>query len=378
MAETPQQDSPPSLWRLARLCGRSPLALAQEIVRLRIGPGRLSFRDYVELGLFDRAALGTADKTTFVGFHAAQRIWMLANFRVDLFGLLNHKLAADVLFAAHGFPVLQAMAIYREGVGLECPFRIAGPTGLRAFLMDNAHYPLFGKPLDGRQSLGSASLERYDPAQDRLVTTTGQRLPLIDYMAQVKAHARCGYLFQRRASPHAAIRHICGDRLATIRVLTIVTKGQPKILRACWKIPAGINTADNFWRPGNLLAQLDLDSGRVLRVMRTQGTARVELTHHPDTGAAIRGTTVPNWPQVTRLAAEAARVVPDLPLIGWDVAPVDDGAILVEPNETPDFGLHQIADRRGILDDAFRDFLAERKRDLAERSEAARQHHRGR
>jgi hypothetical protein len=48
-----------------------------------------------------------------------------------------------------------------------------------------------------------------------------------------------------------------------------------------------------------------------------------------------------------------------VPLIGWDMAATEDGAVIVEPNFTPDFDLAQLADRRGILDDQFKAFLAD-------------------
>ena len=38
-----------------------------------------------------------------------------------------------------------------------------------------------------------------------------------------------------------------------------------------WKIPAPHNIADNFWRPGNLLAALDRHTGEVKRVTTNVG-----------------------------------------------------------------------------------------------------------
>ena len=123
--------------------------------------------------------------------------------------------------------------------------------------------------------------------------------------------------------------------------------------------------ADNFRRPGNLLAQLDLESGSVVRVVRGNGANFDEIAHHPDTGTRIVGIVVPNWQEVTRLALEGAKVLEEMPLVGWDIAPVDSGAVIVELNETPDFKLHQVADRRGMLDATLKTFLAERKNHAA-------------
>ncbi|MDE2462697.1 MAG: hypothetical protein KGO02_03140, partial [Alphaproteobacteria bacterium] len=188
----------------------------------------------------------------------------------------------------------------------------------------------------------------------------------------VKAHARTGYQFQLRVTPHAAVREMCGDRLATVRLLTILMDGKPQIIRACWKIPAGVHAADNFWRPGNVLAELDLASGRVLRAIRRRANDCDEITHHPDTGVRITGTVVPNWNEVTQLACDSARILDELPLVGWDIAPVDSGAILAEANVSPDFRLHQLADRRGLLDPTFTHFLKRRRRDFKDAIRAAK------
>ena len=51
----------------------------------------------------------------------------------------------------------------------------------------------------------------------------------------------------------------------------------------------------------------------------------------------------------------------EVPLIGWDMAAVEGGALIVEPNFTPDFFMTQLADRRGMLDARFNAFLEGRK-----------------
>ncbi len=344
---------------------RSHLGMLMECAMLRLAGGRLSFAEYLQLKLFDDDVYTRTDKKVFVGVKAFPKIWRQANFRINQIGVAKNKIASAIWFATHGLPVLPTTALFHEGVGRPGPFLLRSDDELRAFLTTSGNYPLFGKPIDGYQSLGSASVERYNATRDCLVATTGRRISLGSFMEYVKAHAAGGYQFQPRISPHANVRAMCGDRLATVRVLTTVTNGRPHIQRACWKIPTGDHAADNFWRPGNLLAQLDLESGRVLRVIGGAGTDYEEITHHPDSGLCITGTVVPNWHEVTQLALDGAKLLEDLPLVGWDIAPVDAGAVLVEANATPDFRLHQMADRRGMLDPAFSTFLKQRRRDAA-------------
>jgi hypothetical protein len=347
--------------QMASAAGTGHLGIVRDFARLAVGPGRLSFAEYVALRLFDAQRYAGIDKKAFVGLAVSRKIWLQINFRFDLHGLAANKIASSGLFGAYGLPTIPILAVYSDQIGMASDRMLRGADALRSFLRDPGHYPLFGKPTDSLQSLGSASLDRVDTATNELVAFGGRRIPLDAFVAEIGTHYGAGYLFQRRLSPHRDVRALCGDRLATVRVLTVVSGGVPRILRACWKIPAGGNAADNFWRSGNILARLDLQSGRILSTVRGTGIDCVEPTHHPDTGAALVGAAVPNWPAVTELALEAAKVVPDLALIGWDIAPVDGGAVLVESNEAPDFILPQMADGRGILDDDFKRFLAERK-----------------
>ncbi|HVM77798.1 MAG TPA: sugar-transfer associated ATP-grasp domain-containing protein [Stellaceae bacterium] len=335
--------------------------LIREFARLALGPGRLGFDEYMTLGLFDAKRYAGTDKKAFVGLTASRKIWTQANFRFDLLGLAMNKIASSALFGAYGFPTIPLLALYSGRAGKASGRMLAGAEALRAFLLDPSHYPLFGKPMGGTQSLGSASFDGIDATKRELIAYGGRRVPLESFVAEVAANYADGYLFQRRVSPHRDVLSLCGDRLSTVRVLTVIRGGVPKILRACWKIPAGENAADNFWRSGNILARLDLETGRVTAALRGTGLGISEPSHHPDSSAPILGATVPSWRAVKETALGAAEVLPDLALIGWDIAPVDGGALLVECNQAPDFILPQMADARGILDEEFKAFLAERK-----------------
>ncbi|HYM02458.1 MAG TPA: sugar-transfer associated ATP-grasp domain-containing protein [Stellaceae bacterium] len=351
----------PALRKLAAESGSSYFKVLREYMRLAMGPGQLSFPEYMVLRAIQSEFPPTAETKAFVGIKAARTIWAQANFRSEFYEILNSKIASTALLAAYGLPTIPTLALYCTRAGVASPTLMRTEEALREFLTDERNYPLFGKPLDGEMSLGSASLAAYRRTDDRVIDIAGKTIALGDYIADLTKHYGGGYLFQRRVSPHTMVRDICGDRLATVRVLTILSEGKPRILRACWKIPAGENGADNFWRPDNLLAQLDRETGHIQRVIRRTADGIEEIARHPDSGAPLVGTLVPSWRAVTEAALEAAKVLPDVALIGWDVAPVDAGAVIVEPNHTPDLMLHQLADRRGILDADLRRFLDERK-----------------
>ena len=355
-----------ALRQMAAIAKASPLALMRDFAVLAFGPGQVSFADYRRLRLFDEAFYAGVDRRAVIGQKRNCQINLTVNYRHDWMGLLADKIASASYLAAYGFPTIPPVAIYADKLASAASWVIRDPGALRAFLMKEEYYPLFGKPTEGMQSLGSAPLHRYIPSTQCVETTDGRMLRLEALVSGIVEHYAQGYVFQKLLSPHAAIRALCGARLATIRVVTMAVDGEAKVFRACWKIPAGANAADNYWRAGNLLAQIDPTNGRVLRVTSGSGLELCEHTAHPDTGAPLVGAQVPCWRELVDTAVEAAKLMRHMPLIGWDMTVLEAGPVIVEMNEQPDFFLNQLADRRGVLDPELLAFMDTQKRKAAD------------
>jgi hypothetical protein len=345
----------------------SPLRLMRDYVGLSFGPGKISFKDYTQLRLFDEAFWAGADRKAVAGQHRGVAIHQQVNYRHEWWGLIDNKIAMASYLAAYGFPTIPVLAVYSDNLCTTAAHVVRNAEGLRKVLADESHYPMFGKPTEGLQSLGSVGLRRYMPQTKSLETIDGRSVALDAFVSDIIGHYADGYLFQRFVSPHSAIRALCGDRLPTIRIVTLNLESGPKVFRACWKIPAGRNIADNYWRDGNLLAQIDVAQGTVLRVLSGTGLGLAHHTAHPDTQVGMVGFQIPHWGAMVATVTEAARLMQHVPLIGWDVAALESGPVIVEMNARPDFLMPQLADARGILDAELTDFIAVQKRKSAER-----------
>ncbi|KAF2991284.1 hypothetical protein OGR47_03985 [Methylocystis sp. MJC1] len=347
-----------SLQRAAAMTGCSPMQLTREYSRLAFGPGKVTFEDYVKYRLFDDAWLAGADKADFVGARRNRDLVVEINYRHDWHGLLTNKLASQSYLAAYGLPTIAPLAIYAPGLAIASDRLLPSREALRGFLLDARHYPIFGKPVESFQSLGALALLGCDAANGELIAVGDKRLKIDEALDDIERHYAAGYLFQKMVKPHQGLIPKIGERLATVRVLTIATPEGPKAFRAGWKIPAAGNVADNFWRAGNMLAGLDFETGRLLHATTGVGFEMKDVTRHPDTGAELIGLQVPDWQKMKAVAVEGAKVLRHFGIVGWDIAATDDGPMIVEANETPDFSLVQIADRRGILCKEFNDLLA--------------------
>lgn len=347
-----------SMQRAAAQTGAPPMQLMREYSRLAFGPGKLSFEDFVKFRLFDDAWIGGAEKADFVGARRNRDLVVEINFRHDWHGLLTNKLVSQAYLATYGLPTIAPRAIYAPGMNIPSDKRLRTRAELRDFLLESANYPLFGKPVESFQSLGALALIGCDADSGDVIAVGDKRLNVEATLDDIEAHYSAGYLFQKMVKPHRDLVPVIGERLATVRILTIATPEGPKAFRAGWKIAAAGNVADNFWRAGNMLAGLDFETGRVTRVTSGVGFEMKDVTHHPDTGAELIGLAVPDWEKMKATAVEGAKVLRHFGIIGWDMAATDDGPVIVEANETPDFGLVQIAERRGIICKEFNDLHA--------------------
>jgi Sugar-transfer associated ATP-grasp len=355
-----------ALLKIVAASKTSPLKIMRDYVGLAFGPGKITFEDYSQLRLFDSAFWSGVNLRTVVGRRGSAAIYQAINYRHDWWALAANKVASTSYLAAHGFPVIPILAIYCSNLKTGTANVACNEQQLRKILTVDSNYPMFGKPAEGVQSLGSVGLRRYVPQTKSLETHEDREIPLETFVEQLRTNYPAGYLFQKFLVPHTAIRALCGDRLATVRVITLATEAGPKVFRVCWKIPAGANVADNYWRKGNLLAKIDISQGRVLRAVSGVGLDLVQHDRHPDTNAPLIDFQIPHWQHALDTVIEAARMMRHIPLIGWDVAVLDEGPVIVEMNENPDFFLPQLADGRGVLEAELTDFMAVQKRKFAE------------
>jgi hypothetical protein len=364
VAAPPEHGSAPlaALRDLAAASGMSPIQAVRDFAGLAMGPGKISFEDYVRLRLFDPAYWAGCDRRTVVGQRCNRDLVVEINYRHDWYGLVSDKIASTTYLAAFGLPTIPIVAIYAPRLTRGAAHVLRSRADLERFLAREDVYPLFGKPADGFQSLGSIALRQAHRESDELETINGTAIRRDDFLDDVCLHYDGGYIFERFMAPHPDASRLYGERLGTTRIVTLCDADGPQIFRASWKIPSGQNTADNFWRSGNLLAKIDVDSGAVEKAVSGAGFETKFETHHPDTGAPLIGAAVPCWADVKEVALEGARVMRHVPMLGWDLGSAAEGPVIVEMNETPDLFLNQFADARGVLEPRFMAFMTEQKR----------------
>ncbi len=332
---------------LVRQCG--------EILRLSRERGRLGPAEYYDYRVF-LDALPYAAKREFLGWRGEAQLEFL-NQRA-WHALANDKLAFSAAMAGVGIPLARTVAIFHEARRYFGNVPCYGDNAeLADFLRTNPIWPLFAKPVQGTYGRGTALIEGYDSKDDALVLAHEAPRQVDDYVGRLQNPGRLGFLFQEVLAPHPALRAVCGERLSSVRVVTIYPQTGAKVHRAIWKIPVGRNITDNFehGRSGNLLAAVDLDTGIALAAVAGIGRDRRVVERHPDTGAMLEGVALPEWSVVKDLALRGTRSMPGLRFQNWDISFARDGPTVLEVNLYGAGGtdLSQMASGKGLLDAEF-------------------------
>ena len=335
--------------RAALFAGKRFITMLREIIALRYGPGRLTMAEYFYYRLWDQP-LSLEEKTRYVGKKALHGIHLACNDHA-WYAVTQDKLLFHAAATGAGLPVPELLAVVhsgREAIGKPA---LATAEATASVLGDPTLYPFFAKPIAGIYSLGAISADRLD-ARARVYLADGTERSTTDLAAELTADAG-GMLVQRRLQPAASIARDFGNRLWSIRLLVLLTEDGPQITRAVAKVPAPGNVADNFWRPGNMIAAVNIETGAIERVVRGTGMEMEVGFDHPETGKRMVGTVLPDWCQLLDVVQRAARTFPGVRTQSWDVALTDDGPVLLEVNWGGDLNLAQLAYGCGVLDERY-------------------------
>ena len=131
----------------------------------------------------------------------------------------------------------------------------------------------------------------------------------------------------------------------TVRVVTFVADGTPTLLWAFLKTGRGGSFTDNG-ASGGIMAGIDLADGKVT----TPGVdeAGVRYLCHPDSGVPFVGFRTPEWEALRHRCLALAAVLPQVRLVGWDMAHTEAGWTVVEGNAQPEMIGPQAAFGRGM------------------------------
>ena len=157
---------------------------------------------------------------------------------------------------------------------------------------------------------------------------------------------REGLLAEEYISQLAELAQFNPSSVNTLRIMTLLAAdGRVRVLTAALRCGNGPQCADNL-SLGGIASLVDTATGLVT-------TPGIDLRcrryiRHPQSGKELVGFQVPFWERIMAIVKAAARVVPTVRYVGWDVALGRSGTVhLVEGNAAADADVTEMPDQIG-------------------------------
>jgi hypothetical protein len=166
-------------------------------------------------------------------------------------------------------------------------------------------------------------------------------------------------LVQRRLENGGSIAPLTAGSLATLRIVTLRPKpgASASLLGAVLRMPSRTDAITDNFAGGGIAAPV-LDASGTLGTGCTNVVGARRLRTHPLTGAAIEGHRIEEFGDAVRTALAAHELFPDVLSVGWDVAILAAGPIIVEGNIAWCPELMQQAEERMLLATPYGDACA--------------------
>lgn len=177
------------------------------------------------------------------------------------------------------------------------------------------------RPIDGEGGKGIEKYEYINDEESKIVYSS------LLFKKQL--------LVEQCIKQHPDMNKLYNKSVNTLRMFTFYKDGQAYFLQAILKVGNG-GVVDNF-SSGGMYTYVD-DEGTVYAEAIDQMDNK--YYKHPISNETIVGFKVPMFKEAVGMVKEAAKVVPEMGYIGWDVAISEDGPVLVEGNCYP--GVFQV------------------------------------
>ena len=346
-----QLDLVSALKKAAALSGSKPMRIMADWWKLKKKVGALSFEEYIEYRLYDPSYTQEA-KEDFV---SEKLHWQMTGKACDLSwrAATEDKWLSYEILAKLGHPTPQTIAVADQTSRQYGPTRkLATLEEFVEFATSLSEFPVFAKPNREVGSFGAYLIEGL--SGNDLVIAGGEKVSMAE--AYDSVFSKTEYLFQKFIHNHSDILKY-SKYLATVRTLNIIKDGELKTPFTLLKIPSSKSIADNYWREGNLLANIDPKSGEILRVVSGKGLSVKEHEQHPETGHQLVGEHLPHWSKLLELNEACALTFSPVRYQSMDIAITEAGPVVIEINTGGSFMLPQLASGTGFLTPDVRDFF---------------------
>ena len=120
----------------------------------------------------------------------------------------------------------------------------------------------------------------------------------------------------------------------SVRVSTVIdARGEVRVVKAALRCGIGDTLVDNY-TTGGAVYPVDIATGRI-EGPGGNNVVGPTIYVHPGTNCFMPGRIIPFWHEAIETVSTAAAMIPNIRLVGWDVAILENGPELIEGNSKP-------------------------------------------
>ncbi len=163
--------------------------------------------------------------------------------------------------------------------------------------------------------------------------------PDTDYEEMYERLKRNGQLLvEETIIQHDTMNKLSPSSINTIRMVTLLHNDEVHFMYAIVRMSNGTNCVDNICSGGMYVSVCD---DGVIRKPAFCDATGMYYEEHPFTHTRFDGFEIPYFNEAVTLCKNAARVIPQVGYIGWDIAITPTGPVIVEGNTLPSYDMCQ-------------------------------------
>lgn len=316
--------------RLVEMCissRRDPFTIIADYLILRYRMG-LEFNEYFDFE-FEKGVkvlrdtyLCTKEKLKYLSYlNSLDRYYILA----------RNKYLTYLLFKNQEIPSAELLLYYDPMMRSPEENYCSTLKEVEEFLISNNPADFITKPAESSWGRGVMAFNRviFENGSLWLESWDGKTLRLEEIVKQIPL------LFEKKVRQTEQLNAINSSSTNTIRFWTTLHPGgKVVVINAVIKFGRSFACVDNCGHGGNIDAVVDLETGKMHRVMNFLGYRKMTpVTRHPDSKERIEGVVIENWAEIIEQLKGFHRRIPFLKVIAWDIAITDKGAVAIEIND---------------------------------------------
>ena len=267
--------------------------------------------------------------------------------------LARNKYLTHLLLEGNGIPTPELYTVFnpeKSSAGFDAVFNDLQEKSVSSCVVKPA--------VDGAHGEGVfvCNSVEYKPDDCILIKSNGERVSLRSFCEQNKYSS---WLFESKVVQSDQIGRINPSSVNTIRFMTaLYPDGYAKVFAVFMKYGRNGSDVDNAGSGGNVDCAVDVESGICFNAVQFNSFSDiVKCDRHPDSDILINGMYIERWDEIKQLICDYQSRIPELKVIGWDVALTDKGPVIIEINNWWD-PTGQLFIGKGWRDDVRNCFLA--------------------